>query len=170
MWRSMQQEPWSALDAMRFTWFTEEPAHEMPANVEEVKQAEEEGVRITFLTVPVEVLGSDGKVTGLKCLRARLAEPDDKGRRKPVPVAGSDHVIEVDAIVTAIGQRVDREGLDSIRESPVDQVGHPDGGYDYLGHVCGRRFLRRRSGSRTCHGGGGDRRRERERQRALTAI
>ena len=87
---------------------------EMPANVEEVKQAEEEGVRITFLTIPIEVLGSDGKVTGLKCLRAKLAEPDDKGRRKPVPVAGSDHVIEVDAVVTAIGQRIDREGIDSM--------------------------------------------------------
>jgi NADPH-dependent glutamate synthase beta subunit-like oxidoreductase len=87
---------------------------EMPANVEEVKQAEEEGVSITFLTVPIEVLGSDGKVAGLKCLRAKLAEPDDKGRRKPVPVAGSDHVIEVDTIITAIGQRIDREGLDAL--------------------------------------------------------
>lgn len=87
---------------------------EMPANVEEVKQAEEEGVRLAFLTVPVEILGSDGKVKGLKCLRAKLAEPDEKGRRRPIPVEGSDHIIEVDAVVTAIGQRIDRDALDSL--------------------------------------------------------
>jgi NADPH-dependent glutamate synthase beta subunit-like oxidoreductase len=87
---------------------------EMPANVEEVKQAEEEGVRLILLTVPVEVIGHEGKLTGLKCLRARLAEPDEKGRRRPIPVEGSDHTLEVDAVVTAIGQRIDREGLDSL--------------------------------------------------------
>jgi NADPH-dependent glutamate synthase beta subunit-like oxidoreductase len=87
---------------------------EMPANVEEIKQAEEEGVRLSFLTVPLEILGEVRKVTGLKCLRARLAEPDEKGRRKPVPVEGSEHVIEVDAVVSAIGQRVDRMGLESV--------------------------------------------------------
>ena len=87
---------------------------EMPANVEEVKQAEEEGVRLAFLTVPLEILGETRKVTGLKCLRARLAEPDDKGRRKPVPVEGSEHVIAVDAVVSAIGQRIDRLGLENV--------------------------------------------------------
>ncbi len=87
---------------------------EMPANVEEVKQAEEEGVRLVLLTVPVEVIGRQGKVLGLKCLRAKLAEPDEKGRRRPIPVEGSDHTIVVDAVVTAIGQRIDREGLESL--------------------------------------------------------
>jgi NADPH-dependent glutamate synthase beta subunit-like oxidoreductase len=87
---------------------------EMPANEEEVKQAEEEGVHLSFLTIPVEVLGAGGKVTGLKCLRARLTEPDEKGRRIPIPVAGSDYVIELDAVISAIGQRIDPEGLDSI--------------------------------------------------------
>jgi len=87
---------------------------EMPANVEEVRQAEEEGVRLVFLTVPIEVLGNDSTVTGLKCLRAVLAEPDAKGRRRPVPVEGSEHVMEVDSVVTAIGERVDREGLETI--------------------------------------------------------
>jgi NADPH-dependent glutamate synthase beta subunit-like oxidoreductase len=87
---------------------------EMPANVEEVRQAEEEGVRLIFLTIPIEVAGKDSKVIGLKCLRAVLAEPDARGRRRPVPVEGSDHIMEADAIITAIGQRVDREGLDSV--------------------------------------------------------
>ncbi|MEW6664017.1 MAG: NAD(P)-binding protein [Thermodesulfobacteriota bacterium] len=87
---------------------------EMPANVEEIKQAEEEGVRLSFLTLPLEILGEGRKVTGLKCLRARLAESDEKGRRKPVPVEGSEHVIEVDSVVSAIGQRVDRMGLENV--------------------------------------------------------
>jgi len=87
---------------------------EMPANVEEVKQAEEEGVRLAFLTIPLEILGENKKVTGIKCLRAKLAEPDEKGRRKPVPVEGSEHVIPVDAVVSAIGQRIDRFGLETV--------------------------------------------------------
>jgi NADPH-dependent glutamate synthase beta subunit-like oxidoreductase len=86
---------------------------EMPANVEEVKQAEEEGVRLALLTIPIEILGENRKVTGVKCLRAKLAEPDEKGRRKPVPVEGSQHLITVDAVVSAIGQRIDRFGLES---------------------------------------------------------
>ncbi|SFM40201.1 NAD(P)-binding protein [Thermodesulforhabdus norvegica] len=84
---------------------------EMPASEEEVLQAEEEGVDFVFLTVPVEVVGSNGKVTGLKCVRTQLGPPDDQGRRRPVPVPGSEHIIEVDAVITAIGQKVEKEGL-----------------------------------------------------------
>jgi NADPH-dependent glutamate synthase beta subunit-like oxidoreductase len=85
---------------------------EMPANKEEVEQAEEEGVRFSFLTIPMEVLGTEGRVTGLNCLRAKLAEVDEKGRRRPIPVEGSDHRIEADAVISAIGQRTDSEGLE----------------------------------------------------------
>lgn len=87
---------------------------EMPANVEEVRQAEEEGVHLVFLTIPVEVIGREGRVAGLRCLRARLSEPDQRGRKRPVPVEGSDHVISADAVVTAIGQRVDTRGLEHL--------------------------------------------------------
>lgn len=87
---------------------------EMPANVEEVKQAEEEGVHFSFLTVPTEVLGSDGTLTGIRCLRAELSEPDQSGRRKPVPVEGSDHVVPVDAVITAIGQKIEGDGLEPL--------------------------------------------------------
>ncbi len=87
---------------------------EMPANVEEVKEAEEEGVRLGFLTIPIEVLGRDGRVTGLKCLRAKLSDVDERGRQRPVPVEGSDYVMAVDAVITAVGQRVEREGIDAI--------------------------------------------------------
>lgn len=80
---------------------------EMPASPEEIQEAEEEGVRMEFLVAPVRILGKDGKVTGIECLRMELGEPDASGRRRPVPVKGSEFVIEVDAIVPAIGQTGD---------------------------------------------------------------
>ncbi len=89
---------------------------EMPAHVEEIHQAEEEGVTLRFLTVPKEVVGVDGKVTGLLCLRAELGQPDERGRRRPVPVEGSDHLLEVDAVIPAIGQTVETESLVPVEE------------------------------------------------------
>ena len=59
---------------------------EMPASVEEVEQAEEEGVNFAFLSLPIEVIGENGQLTGLKCLRAELGAADQSGRRRPVPV------------------------------------------------------------------------------------
>ncbi len=87
---------------------------EMPANEEEVSQAEEEGVRFSFLAVPVEIRGSDGKVNSLHCLRTELGPPDKSGRRRPVPVEDSDYFLEVDAVIPAIGQTVDRTGLNDL--------------------------------------------------------
>ncbi len=89
---------------------------EMPAHVEEIHQAEEEGVSLRFLTVPKEVKGADGKVTGLLCLRAELGKPDERGRRRPVPVEGSEHLIAVDAVIPAIGQTVETSGLVPLKE------------------------------------------------------
>ena len=89
---------------------------EMPAHVEEIHQAEEEGVSLCFLTVPKAVTGVDGKVTGLLCLRAELGQPDERGRRRPVPMAGSDHVIAVDAVIPAIGQTVETDSLTPLEE------------------------------------------------------
>lgn len=87
---------------------------EMPAHEEEVIQAEEEGVRFAFLTVPVAVEGQDGKVSALRCLRAELGQPDEQGRRRPVPVKDSDHLLRCDAVVSAIGQVIDRSGLTTL--------------------------------------------------------
>lgn len=87
---------------------------EMPAHEEEVIQAEEEGVRFSFLTVPMEIRGSAGRVTSLHCLRAELGQPDEQGRRRPVPVKDSDHYLVVDAVISAIGQVVDSTGLTSM--------------------------------------------------------
>ncbi len=78
---------------------------EMPAREEEVAHALEEGVIIRELTNPVEVLGDEkGWVKGLKCQLMALGEPDASGRRRPVEVAGSEHVIEIDQFIVAIGQ------------------------------------------------------------------
>ena len=89
---------------------------EMPADEEEVEQAEEEGVMFSYLAIPVEIKGADGKVTSLHCLRAEMGSTDESGRRRPMPVEGSDHFIEVDAVISAIGQRVDHECMSSLTD------------------------------------------------------
>jgi glutamate synthase (NADPH/NADH) small chain len=79
---------------------------ELPARAEEVHHAEAEGVRFDFLTAPLRVIGDDaGWVTGLECRGMELGEPDGSGRRRPVPVAGSDFVLPCDTVVVAIGTR-----------------------------------------------------------------
>jgi glutamate synthase (NADPH/NADH) small chain len=77
---------------------------EMPARIEEVHHAEEEGVQFYLLTAPVKFLGDDnGWVTGVECLQMELGEPDESGRRRPVPVQGSEFRLECDMAVVAIG-------------------------------------------------------------------
>jgi glutamate synthase (NADPH/NADH) small chain len=77
---------------------------EMPARIEEVHHAEEEGVQFYLLTAPMKFLGDDnGWVTGVECLRMELGEPDESGRRRPVPVQGSEFKLECDLAVVAIG-------------------------------------------------------------------
>ena len=87
---------------------------EMPADEEEVEQAEEEGIKMSFLTVPVEIVGKDGKVTGLHCLRAEMVTKAGSDRKFPVPVENSDFTIDADAVISAIGQQVDSEGFDTL--------------------------------------------------------
>jgi glutamate synthase (NADPH) small chain len=77
---------------------------EMPARIEEVHHAEEEGVEFHLLTAPVRFMGDDkGWVTGVESLRMELGEPDESGRRRPVPVKGSEFLLECDLAVVAIG-------------------------------------------------------------------
>ena len=77
---------------------------EMPARVEEVHHAEEEGIRFELLVAPTAVIGDDeGWVIGLKCVRMELGEPDASGRRRPMPVEGSEFIIPCDIVVVAIG-------------------------------------------------------------------
>jgi len=79
---------------------------EMPARVEEVHHAEEEGVEFLLLTNPTRILGTATKwVTGLECQKMELGEPDESGRRRPVPIKGSEFVLEVETVIEAIGQK-----------------------------------------------------------------
>jgi len=79
---------------------------EVPARAEEVHHAEEEGIIFNFLTNPVEIYGDDkGWVSGLRCIRMQLGEPDASGRRRPLPIDGSDFDMEVDMVVMALGTR-----------------------------------------------------------------
>ncbi|UCE36789.1 MAG: FAD-dependent oxidoreductase [Thermoplasmata archaeon] len=78
--------------------------NEMPAHSSEIAATEKEGIEIQFLTQPVEILGENGKVVGVKCIKMELGEPDESGRRRPVPIEGSEFTIEVDTIMPAIGQ------------------------------------------------------------------
>ncbi len=80
---------------------------EMPAIPEEVEEAEREGIPFQFLVAPVRVVEQDGRVVGLECVRMRLGEPDASGRRRPIPVAGSEFRMDVDVVVPAIGQSPD---------------------------------------------------------------
>ncbi len=76
---------------------------ELPARAEEVENAEEEGVIFDLLTLPVQLIGESGWLTGVECRRMELGEPDDSGRRRPIEIPGSEFVMEMDASVCAIG-------------------------------------------------------------------
>jgi glutamate synthase (NADPH/NADH) small chain len=79
---------------------------EMPARAEEVHHADEEGIQFEFLVAPVEVLGNEKKwVTGLKCVRMQLGEPDASGRARPIVIPGSEFVLPCDVVVVAVGTR-----------------------------------------------------------------
>ena len=78
---------------------------EMPARNEEIHHAKEEGIEFHLLTAPLEVVGDEnGWVTGLKNIKMELGEPDASGRRRPVQIPGSEYIMDVDAVVVAIGQ------------------------------------------------------------------
>jgi heterodisulfide reductase subunit A len=84
---------------------------EMPADAGEVDEAENEGITLHLLAAPVKVLTKDNKVTGIQCIRMELGEPDESGRRRPVPVKGSEFDVEVDNVIMAVGQGVDKAAL-----------------------------------------------------------
>lgn len=86
---------------------------EMPAEPWQIQEAEEEGIHFHYLAAPVRALGRDGVLTALECIRMELGEPDASGRRRPVPVAGSEFILECDTLLVAIGQKVEApfEGL-----------------------------------------------------------
>jgi homotetrameric NADPH-dependent glutamate synthase len=80
---------------------------EMPARKEEAEAAEYEGVKIHYLAAPVKILGKNGKVAGIECTRMKLGAVDDSGRKRPVPVKGSEFIIDADMVILAIGEAPD---------------------------------------------------------------
>jgi heterodisulfide reductase subunit A len=111
---------------------------EMPAYSEEIEGALEEGVEFSYLTAPVKIRAENGIVTGFECIRTRLGPPDASGRSRPVPVEGSQFAIDCDAVIPAIGQKIDtacvkgETGIDvtsknTIKVHPISfQTGVPD--------------------------------------------
>ena len=84
---------------------------EMPADDIEIVEAEEEGVKFKFLCAPEEILGVDGRVSGMRLQVMELGEPDERGRRRPVPVEGKFEEIALDSVIAAIGQKNDPDGF-----------------------------------------------------------
>ncbi len=81
---------------------------EMPVDERELEEAELEGVEINYLTSPIEFFSHDGKsVSGIGCVRNRLGEPDDSGRRRPIPIEGSEFAVPVDVVIPAVSQSPD---------------------------------------------------------------
>jgi len=99
---------------------------EMPARLEEIENAEEEGIRFKFLTQPVRFLGDESSwVKRMECIAMRLGEPDESGRRRPMPIEGTEFVMDVDTVVIAIGQTPNpmiqrtTEGLKTTRKGTI---------------------------------------------------
>jgi glutamate synthase (NADPH/NADH) small chain len=98
---------------------------EMPARAEEIHNAEEEGIRFELLTTPVEILGENGFVTGVKCVRMALGEPDASGRRRPVEVKGSEFVMEFDTVIVSLGTSpnpIIKQSMEALATTPKGTI------------------------------------------------
>ncbi len=109
---------------------------EMPAWEEEIRAAESEGAMITYLSAPQEVIVRDGCAVGLRCIRMDLGEPDSSGRRRPIPIPGSEYDLEIDQLIPAIGQRPDLSVLDDIADVKFSRWGTID--VDPITYATGR--------------------------------
>ncbi|MDR2090607.1 MAG: FAD-dependent oxidoreductase [Clostridiales bacterium] len=98
---------------------------EMPARREEIRHAEEEGINFMFLTAPVEITGGNGRVSGMKCIKMILDAPDERGRRKPVPVPDSELMIECDGVIVALGTSpnpIIKNSTDTVKFNPKGTI------------------------------------------------
>ncbi len=95
---------------------------EMPAIEEEIDEALNEGIDIQYLAAPTGVVKDGNRVTGIKALRMELGEPDDSGRRRPVPIEGSEFEIALDTLIPAISQEPDFEGMEDLKAGPKDWI------------------------------------------------
>ena len=100
--------------------------NEMPANPWEIEEAEEEGVVFHYLAAPMECKGEDGEVTGLVCQQMELGEPDESGRRRPVPTDMAPFVLVADSIIYAVGQKPDFDPFKGDGEIQLNKYGYMD--------------------------------------------
>lgn len=80
---------------------------QMPANPEEIEECREEGIELMTLSNPTRIMAENGRVKAIECIRMKLGPPDESGRQRPFPIDGSEFIIEVDAVIPAIGQETD---------------------------------------------------------------
>jgi NADPH-dependent glutamate synthase beta subunit-like oxidoreductase len=110
---------------------------EMPAIAEEIREARNEGVKIEFLAAPLEVLRANGRAAGMRFQRMELGEPDSSGRRRPVPVAGSEFSLDASFIIPAISQEPDFAPLEHLHEGKewvkIDADGKAGEDHTYAG-------------------------------------
>jgi NADPH-dependent glutamate synthase beta subunit-like oxidoreductase len=100
--------------------------NEMPANPWEIEEAEEEGVHFNYLAAPVECEGEDGEVSGLVCQQMELGEPDESGRRKPVPTDMAPFVLTASSILAAVGQKPDFKPFEGDESIKYNKYGYID--------------------------------------------
>lgn len=108
-----------AIDAARTAWrlgskvflIYRRTVDEMPAIKKEVQEGFKEGIKFIFLSAPVKIVSQNGKINGLKCIKMKLGDFDESGRRRPVPIEGSEFDIEIDNLIPAIGEEPDLTDL-----------------------------------------------------------
>jgi len=119
----------TAIDAARTAWRINPNANiqilyrrtrlEMPAIQSEVEEASLEGIKIQFLVEPIRIVEEKGRISGLECLRMKLGKIDETGRRRPIPVEGSNFIIPADTLIAAVGQRIDNVFLEGAEQLKV---------------------------------------------------
>jgi formate dehydrogenase beta subunit len=141
----------TALDAARTSWrlgakevtiIYRRSRKEMPANDIEVEEAEQEGIRFLFLAAPTKLIGEDGKLTHLEYREMELGEPDESGRRRPVPKQGTEKTIRVDNVIAAIGQFpltdfLKRDGVVTTKRNTVEVTNDKTGETNLEGVFAG---------------------------------
>jgi NADPH-dependent glutamate synthase beta subunit-like oxidoreductase len=95
---------------------------EMPAIEEEIDEAINEGIDIQYLAAPIEIFKNGNRVNKIRAIRMELGEPDDSGRRRPVPIDGSEFEIELDTLIPAISQEPGFDGLEELKAGPKDWI------------------------------------------------
>jgi len=92
---------------------------EMPALHEEIEQAEQEGIELKLLLTPSRIIAADGRVSQVECVRMRLGEADESGRRRPIPIEGSEFTMPADSVIIAIGQAAETEFLERFTDGKI---------------------------------------------------